>query len=67
MTMQMQTMDFAISLTGGPANDWHWSVLDENGRTVSKGAAGRQEQARREAEIVAGSLSVFRRVTKGGW
>jgi hypothetical protein len=63
----IQNMDFAIQLTGGPSNDWLWAVLDENGRTVSKGAAGRQEQARREAEIVAGSLSVFRRVTKGGW
>jgi hypothetical protein len=65
--MQMQTMDFAIQLTGGHSNEWRWSVLDENGQTVSKGAAMRQEQARREAEIVAGSLSVFRRVTKGGW
>jgi hypothetical protein len=65
--MQTQNMDFAIQLTGGPSNDWLWSVLDENGATVSKGAAARQEQARREAEIVAGSLSVFRRVTRGGW
>jgi hypothetical protein len=63
----MQNAEFAIQLTGGPANDWLWSVLDENGATVSKGVAGLQEQARREAEIVAGSLSVFRRVTKGGW
>jgi hypothetical protein len=67
MTMQAQTMDFAIRLTGGPSNDWLWSVLDETGAAVSTGAAGRQEQARREAEIVAGSLNAFRRVTRGGW
>ncbi len=63
----IENAEFAIQLTGGPSNDWLWSVLDETGATVSKGAAGRQEQARREAEIVAGSLSVFRRVTRGGW
>jgi hypothetical protein len=63
----MQNADFAIQLTGGPLNDWLWAVLDEDGRTVSKGVAGYQEQARREAEIVAGSLSAFRRVTRGGW
>ncbi len=65
-------VEFAIRLKGGQSNDWLWSVLDADGRTVSHGAAGRQEQARREAEIVAGSLTVFRRVTqirthRGGW
>ena len=64
--MHIETNDFAVQIRADGQGLWRWSVIADDGEVASQGQHQLEGQARREALLVAGSLSRFRQVT-GGW